>query len=85
MPSPNPEERRRQVFEELKPARAEFIQMENAVAEIVRDAPSGIPLTDEQTRIVRAGAALKLAFEKYQKAVEDYRKFSRSGDISDGQ
>jgi hypothetical protein len=80
---PSRREKARQLTEELRRATAEFTKMQRLAVEIVRDAPSGLPIPDGQARILRAFQASKLAFDEYQKALKRYRDFISPPDSDD--
>ena len=61
--------------EDLKRTTADFHLMQRALDEVVRDAPSGIPFSDGQVRIVQRAKALRIAFEKYREALTRYSDF----------
>ena len=61
--------------EDLKRTTADFHLMQRALDEVVRDAPSGIPFSDGQVRIVQRATALRTAFEKYREALTRYSDF----------
>lgn len=65
--------------EDLKRTTAEFHLMQRALDEVVRDAPSGIPFSDGQVRIVQSATALRIAFEKYHEALTRYSDFVTRG------
>ncbi|HEY1240732.1 MAG TPA: hypothetical protein VGF16_09260 [Bryobacteraceae bacterium] len=67
--------------EDLKRATADFHQMQHALDEVVRDAPSGIPFSDGQVRIVQRANALRIAFEKYREALTHYSDFITRGAV----
>ena len=70
----------RQAMDELNRATAEYLRLQQIEYEIVRDTPSGMPLTDGQCRIIRAGQNLRYAFEKYQRAVKRFCDFVAAGE-----
>ena len=72
-----------ELLEQLKQAAAEFNEHQRAIDELVNQAPSGLPFSDGQLRIVQSGQALKLAFERYQEAVQQYRSFVIEGIVPD--
>ena len=65
--------------EDLKRTTVDFHLMQRALDEIVRDAPSGIPFSDGQVRIVQSATALRIAFEKYREALTRYSDFVKRG------
>ena len=65
--------------EDLKRTTADFRRMQHAFDEVVRDAPSGIPFSDGQVRIVQSATALRIAFEKYREALTRYSDFVMRG------
>ena len=72
-----------ELLEQLKQAAAQFNEHQRAIDELVKQAPSGLPFSDGQLRIVQSGRALKLAFERYQEAVQRYRSFVIEGILPD--
>lgn len=72
-----------QLFDELKKAGDEFRDQQRALDELVLEAPSGLPFSDGQRRIVQSGQRLKFAFEKYEEAVQRYRSFVVDGVVPD--
>jgi hypothetical protein len=75
----NKEQLLRQLSEELDRATAYFLDVQSREIEIVKEAPSGIPLVDGQQRIIQSGKKMKLAFQKYQQALKQYRAFLTDG------
>lgn len=71
--------------EDLKRTTADFHLMQRALDEVVRDAPSGIPFSDGQVRIVQSAKALRIAFEKYREALTRYSDFVTRGIVPKGQ
>jgi len=67
--------------EDLKRTTAEFHLMQHALDEVVRDAPSGIPFSDGQVRLVQRANALQIAFEKYREALTRYSDFITRGAV----
>lgn len=65
--------------EDLKRTTADFHLMQRALDEVVRDAPSGIPFSDGQVRIVQSATALRTAFEKYREALTRCSDFVMRG------
>ena len=74
-----------ELLEQLKEAAAEFNEHQRAIDELVKQAPSGLPFSDGQLRIVQSGRALRLAFERYQEAVQQYRRFVIEGILPDAE
>jgi hypothetical protein len=75
----NKEKLLRQLSDELDRATAYFLDVQRTEIEIVKQAPSGIPLPDGQQRIVQSGKQMRLAFQKYQQALKQYRAFLADG------
>lgn len=71
--------------EDLKRTTADFHLMQHALDEVVRDAPSGIPFSDGQVRIVQSATALRIAFEKYREALTRYSDFVMRGIVPNDQ
>ena len=70
----------REVMDELNRATAEYLRLQRIEYEIIRDTPSGMPLSDGQCRIIRAGLDLRYAFEKYQRAVKRFCDFAAAAE-----
>ena len=68
-----------QMNRELDAATAEFMRMQHEEMEIIREAPSGLPLPDGQARIIQAGKAAKAAYENYRLTAKRYRDFVEHG------
>ena len=56
-------------------AHAEFIEMQRAVDDVIRQAPEGLPLSDGKLLLMQSGRRLTEAFEKYQDALQKYYDF----------
>jgi hypothetical protein len=75
----NPRETEKELLQRLAAARKEYLRLDRAADEIFGEAPSGMPLSDGQLRVVNARRQLHLAFEKYQEAMKCYSAFVRGG------
>jgi hypothetical protein len=71
----NPKALPRKIAAEMAAARAEFIEMQRALDEIVRDTPEGLPLSDGQVLLMQSSSRLTGAFEKYEDALQKYYDF----------
>jgi len=71
----NKEKRLRELREELDQATQYYLDMQRTQVEIIKEAPSGIPLPDGQVRIMQAGQKMRFAFQKYEYALKRYRAF----------
>ena len=69
------EELLKESAKDMAAARTEFKELQRVVDDLVRDCPSGIPLSDGQVRIVKAGQRLRRTFERYQNAFRRYYDF----------
>lgn len=65
----------KELADELARATAEYAEVERATRELIEQVPSGIPLSDGQLRIIRAGQKTRLAFRKYRETLTRYREF----------
>ena len=79
----NKEKLLRQLSEELDRATADFLDVQRAEVEIIKQAPSGIPLADGQQRIIQSAKKMKLAFQMYQQALSQYRAFLADGTLAE--
>ena len=65
--------------DDLNQATGEYMRLQRLELEIIREAPSGIPLPDGVVRIIQAGKVVRTAFAEYQRAVKRYRDFLDRG------
>jgi len=72
-----------QLTEELNRETAHFLEVQRAEVEIIKEAPSGIPLPDGKQRIIQAAREARLAFQSYQQALKRYRAFLADGTLAE--
>jgi hypothetical protein len=78
-PVTNREKILQQLTGELDLATAHFREAQRLETEIIRQAPTGIPLPDGQQRILQSAKKVKLAFQEYQRVLKRYRAFVADG------
>jgi hypothetical protein len=64
---------------DMAAAQAEFMEMQRSLDDLIRAAPSGLPLSDGQLLLAQSGRRLTEAFEKYQDALQKYYDFVVGG------
>lgn len=76
----------KQLEEDMARAMADFSNIERATRKILLDASAGIPLSYGKLRLVQSGQRAKLAFQKYEEILKQYREFlAQSTDERDEQ
>jgi hypothetical protein len=66
-------------------ATAAYLRVQQTAMEIIKEAPSGLPLPDGQMQIIKAAREASEAFEKYEVAVKRYRDFVEHGIVPEDQ